>query len=109
MATLEKVIKGKTYVVRRPTLGDQMRIMRMGVSSGDQAYFTSAVLAYSIDSIDGVPLPRCKNVDQIIEIADRIDDAVEELVQALEDWLNPVKVLEEIKTEAKNLPSTPSS
>lgn len=73
-------VNGRAYVLRKTTLGDQMRLMRLGVPSADQVYFSTALLCCSVQTIDGVPVPRVRTKEELEGIADRLDPDVEELL-----------------------------
>ena len=76
-------INGRVYVLKKSGAGSQMRVRRIlskepGLST-DEAYLSLCVIFESVDSIDGVPVPRANNPEQFEATANKVSDDLEEL------------------------------
>ncbi len=95
---------GHSFVVAKSGPGAQMRIIRLigAETAKNDSYVSMATLCYSVESIDGIPVPRPATPEQFEKLADRIGDSIQKVAEAFKT-LNSSSVTEEEGTEiAKN-------
>ncbi len=104
MADSERVeFDGHTYVLSKLGTGKQMRVMRMigGEAANNQPYLSMAIALFAIQSIDGIPVPPCDSPEKFEQLADRLGEAVQPVMEAFArlhgDGTNTAEEIEQAK------------
>ncbi|HQT89702.1 MAG TPA: hypothetical protein PK677_14335 [Acidiphilium sp.] len=101
MKTKTVAFGGRSFTLRKVTLGDQMQLMEMGVDPKNEAYFSVCLLCFSVDEIDGVPPPPVKDRAGLIRLGHQISDATEALLEAFKELNGDAAAVAEVEV-AKN-------
>ena len=93
---------GRVLEVKKPTGREIMKLMRTCGSAWDvQAYQMNALFASCVVSIDGVPVPRPQNVDQVDALPEKVGPEGMDAVQAWAMAITPIPA-ETVVADAKN-------
>lgn len=95
--------RGRSLEVKRLSRRETMRLMRQwGQASNIETWLGNSLLAACVRGIDGVPVPMPNTVDQVENLADKLDD---DGLSAVANWIAEQRANEDpqaVRDAAKN-------
>ena len=97
---------GRVLEVKKPSPIERMRLIRAcGAAADIQVYLGNANVSFFVRSIDGVPMPSPKKVEDVDALFERVGD---EGIAAVAEWVGTQPDALDVSA-AKNSPASPSS